>query len=83
MNPVIPHIEDCYFISRKDNIIIANLIDGQKIPLVRLKQKFIDVMILEREAYDYMIRYLEMFPDLWEPIEKERKTQLLLFSHEF
>lgn len=79
MNPVIPYIENCYFISRKDNIIIANLIDGQQIPLIRLKQNFIDVMILERQAYEYMKKYLEMFPDLWEPIEKERKIQLSLF----
>jgi hypothetical protein len=47
---MIPFVKDSYFISRKNNIIIANLIDGEQVPLIRLKQKFIDVMILEGEA---------------------------------
>ena len=76
---MIPFIPNCYFISRKDNIIIANLIDGEQVPLIRLKQKFIDVMILSGEAMKYMERYLEMFPHLWEKIEKEEKLQLTLF----
>lgn len=60
-------------------MIIANLIDGEQVPLIRLKQKFIDVMILEGESFKYMERYLEMFPHLWEKIEKEEKLQLTLF----
>ena len=76
---MIPFIENCYFISRKDNVIIANLIDGEQVPLIRLKQKFIDVMILSGEVLNYMNRYLEMFPNLWEPIVKEDKVQLTLF----
>lgn len=76
---MIPFVKDCYFISRKNNVIIANLIDGEEVPLIRLKQKFIDVMILSGEAMKYMERYLEMFPNLWEKIEKEDKVQLTLF----
>lgn len=74
---MIPFVENCYFISRENNIIYANLTDGEKVPLVRLKQKFIDVMILEKQAYDYMERYMEMFPQHWELIQQ--KPQLTLF----
>lgn len=76
---MIPFIENCHFISRKNNIIIANLIDGQEVPLIRLKQNFIDVLILEGYAYEYMQKYLEMFPDLWELITQEKPQQLTLF----
>lgn len=76
---MIPFVEDCYFISRKDNIIFANLTNGNKVPLVRLKQNFIDINILEGQAYQYMTKYMEMFPQHWDLIEKEQKTQLTLF----
>lgn len=77
---LIPKVEDCYFYSRENNLIIANLIDGTKKPLIRLKQNFIDVTILEGIKYDYMIRYMSMFPSLWEKIELENtQTQLSLF----
>jgi hypothetical protein len=75
---MIPHVDDCYFYSRKDNVIIANLTDGQQVPLVRLKQNFIDVTVLEGQGFDYMKRYMQMFPNLWELIEKEQ-SQLTLF----
>ena len=47
---MIPFVDDCYFISRKDNIIFANLTNGDQVPLVRLKQNFIDVNILEGQS---------------------------------
>jgi hypothetical protein len=75
---MIPQIENCYFISRESNIIYANLVDGEKVPLIRLKQKFIDITILGGQSFDYMNRYLEMFPNLWEPVQEEQK-QLSLF----
>ncbi len=76
---MIPFVDDCYFISRKDNIIFANLTNGDQVPLVRLKQNFIDVNILEGQSYEYMNRYMKMHPNLWELIEKEQKPQLTLF----
>lgn len=79
---MIPYIENCYFISRKNNIIIANLEDGQQVHLIKLKQKFIDVIILEGEAYKYMERYIEMFPHLVEILEnkdEEKHEQFSLF----
>ena len=76
----IPKVENCYFYSRENNIIIANLIDGTQKPLIRLKQNFIDVTILGGIKYDYMIRYMSMFPHLCELIEEEKtKQQLTLF----
>ena len=75
---LIPFVENCYFISRENNIIYANLTDGEKVPLVRLKQKFIDLMIVEKQAYQYMIDYMQMWPNHWEYI-KEEKPQLTLF----
>lgn len=76
---MIPFVEDCYFLSRIDNIIIANLTNGDQVPLVRLKQKFPNVMILEKQSLKYMEDYMKMHPHLWEFIEKESKTQLTLF----
>jgi hypothetical protein len=78
---MVPYVEDCYFYSRENNIIIANLADGGKIPLVKLHQKFIDIAILEGSGLEYMKKYMTMFPDLWECIKKEPKTneQLKLF----
>lgn len=78
---MIPQVDDCYFYSRENNIIIANLTNGTKIPLVRLHQKFIDQTILEKEARKYMERYMEMHPSLWEHIKEEPKEnqQLKLF----
>lgn len=77
---MIPFIENCNFLSRLNNIIIANLIDGPKVPLIRLKQKFIDLPMLEKQHVIYMEKYLEMFPDLWEMVKEENtQTQLTLF----
>lgn len=78
-NPI-PYVENSYFLSRENNIIFANLIDGSKVPLIRLKQKFIDINILEGQAYDYMKNYLQMYPELWEHIKEEKpQEQLTLF----
>lgn len=77
---MIPFVEDCYFYSRENNFIIANLTHGDKIPLVRLYQKFIDVIVLEGEPRKYMERYMAMHPHLWETIEsKPISEQLKLF----
>ena len=77
---MIPNIENCYFLSRENNIIIANLIDGSKVPLIRLNEKFIDVTILSDKKYDYMLKYLEMNPHLWEYVKEEKpQEQLTLF----
>jgi len=76
---MIPHVENCYFISRVNNVLIANLIDGEQIPLVRLKQNFVDMIVLESQPLEYMERYMEMFPDLWEVISEEKQQQLTLF----
>lgn len=78
---MIPFIADCYFLSRIDNVIIANLTDGQPVPLVRLKQKFIDVAIMDIKCAEYMEKYMSMYPELWEPVEnqKQEQQQLTLF----
>jgi len=78
---VIPHVEDCYFYSRENNIIIANLTNGTKIPLVRFNHHFIDLTILSKQVLAYMERFMEMFPHLWEHIKEEPKEnkQLTLF----
>jgi hypothetical protein len=78
---MIRHVENCYFYSRENNIIIANLTDGGKIPLVRLHQNFIDLVILGGQAFDYMQKYLVMNPSLWDHIKEEKKDneQLTLF----
>lgn len=76
---MIPYVEGNYFYSRENNVIYANLTHGARVPLIRLKQNFIDLTILCSQAYDYMQKYLSMFPELWELVEKEPKQQLTLF----
>lgn len=78
---MIPAIEDCYFYSRESNIIYANKTNGDKIPLIKLHQNFIDVIVMELEAFNYMKRYLEMFPNLWEytKLEMKKDSQISLF----
>ncbi len=70
---MIPFIKDCYFISRKDSVLIANLTDGTQVPLVIFKQKFVDLLIVEKQAYQYMQDYMQMFPELWEYYKEEVK----------
>jgi len=78
---MIPFVENCYFISRKDSVLIANLTDGTQVPLVRFKQKFIDLMIVEKQARQYMVDYMQQNPDLWEYIKEAPKDgeQIKLF----
>ena len=45
MDSPIPHVEDVYFYSRENNILIANKTNGDKVPLVKFKQKFIRLIL--------------------------------------
>lgn len=78
---MIPYVEDCYFHSRENNIIYANLTHGGKIPLVKLHQKFINLTVLGGQHMKYMEDYMRMFPGLWETFKEEPKSneQLKLF----
>lgn len=82
---MIPHIEDCYFWKRENNILIACKDDGVEIPLVKFTySNFIDVTILSKEGSQYMQRYVAMFPQhceiLYPPkAEKPKEQQLTLF----
>lgn len=70
-------IEDCYFYKRIDSILIAVKTTGQEIPVVKFKQKFIDLRIVDKAPLDYMKKYIEMFPELVEKIESKIVTQQL------
>ena len=63
--------------SRKSNIVFEN-----GIPIITLKQNFIDVEKLSKTGISYTNRYMEMFPNLFEIIvqkEEEPNEQLSLF----
>jgi len=75
-----PKVEDCYFYKRIDSILIAVKATGEEIPVVKFKQKFIDLHIVDREPLDYMKKYMEMHPNLIEILETKPITeQLTLF----
>lgn len=77
---MIPTIEDCYFYKRIDNILIAVKTTGEEVSVVKFKQKFIDLLIVENEPLKYIKKYIEMFPELVEIIELKIPTeQLKLF----
>ena len=61
---MIPYVENDYFYTRKNSILIACLTDGAQVPLVKFKEKFIDLMIVEGQAFEYMKKYMEMYPEL-------------------
>lgn len=75
---MIPYIENTYFLGRKNNVLIAYLIDGTELPIIKFKQKFPDVLILEGQALKYMKDYMAMWPELWENVYQP-KPQLTLF----
>lgn len=70
-------IEDCYFYKRIDSILIVVKTTGEEIPVVKFKQKFIDLRIVDKVPWDYMKKYIEMFPELVEKIEPKIATQQL------
>lgn len=77
---MIPFIEDCYFYKRIDSILIAVTTTGEEVPVVKFKQKFIDLQIVDKEPLDYIKKYIEMHPELVEIIEPKKITeQLKLF----
>ena len=53
--------------SRISNIILEN-----DIPVLELKQKFVDLDTLSNQAIDYMNLYIEMFPELVKTIHSSR-----------
>lgn len=77
----VPFIEDLNFYSRKESVLIATKTNGEKIPLVKFKQKFIDLDILSNNALQYMKDYMHHYPNLFELIElpKKETEQLTLF----
>jgi len=82
MDSPIPHVEDVYFYSRENNILIANKTNGDKVPLVKFQQTFPDKLILESRHINYMQDYMTMYSNLWEKVEPEKtdtKPQLSLF----
>lgn len=77
---MITTIEDCYFYKRIDNTLIAVKTTGEEIPVVKFKQKFIDLLIVDKEPLNYIKKYIEMFPALVEQVELKAQTeQLKLF----
>lgn len=77
---MIPFIEDCYFYKRIDSILIAVTTTGEEVPVVKFKQKFIDLQIVDKKPLTYIKKYIEMFPKLVEIIEVKTQTeQLKLF----
>ena len=70
---MIPHVEDCYFYTRRNNILIACLTDGTEVPLVKFKSKFIDLVAVQPQPLQYMKDYMQYYPELWEYIEQENK----------
>lgn len=78
---VLPFVEDLNFYSRKDSVLIAVKTNGDSIPLVKFKQKFIDLDIVSDNALQYMKDYMQHYPNLFESIDlpKKETEQLTLF----
>lgn len=79
---MIPFIEDCYFYKRIDNTLIAVKTTGEEVPVVQFHHHFIDLLVVDKQPLEYMKRFMEMFPHLWEYVRVEPKPiteQLKLF----
>jgi len=60
--------------------LIAVKTTGEEVPVVKFKQKFIDLSIIDKDPFHYIKKYIEMFPELVEIIEPKPITeQLKLF----
>ncbi len=57
---------------------IANVIYENDVPIIKLKQNFIDVELMNETTVDYMNRYFKMNPTLFETLKNEN-VQLNLF----
>jgi DNA polymerase III subunit epsilon len=55
----------------------ANIIYEQGAPIIRLKQKFIDIDNLNDTTIEYMNRYLAMWPHHWELIQHEKMNKII------
>ena len=78
----LPFVEDLNFYSRKVSTLIAVKTNGDTIPLVKFKQKFIDLHIVSDSALQYMKDYMDYYPDLFELIDLPKNNeneQLTLF----
>ena len=77
----LPFVEGLNFYSRQDSVLIAIKTNGESIPLVKFKQKFIDLDILSDNALQYMKDYMQHYPNLFELIDLQKKEneQLTLF----
>jgi len=72
---MIPHVDDCYFYKRIDSILIAVKATGEEIPVVKFKQKFIDLQIVDQAPLEYIKKYMEMHPNLIEILETKPITE--------
>jgi hypothetical protein len=82
MDSPIPHVEDVYFYSRENNILIANKTNGDKVPLVKFQYNFPDLVVVVDAPLDYMKKFMTMYPNLWEKVKPENTNtnpQLSLF----
>jgi hypothetical protein len=82
MDSPIPHVEDVYFYSRENNILIANKTNGEKVPLVEFQYNFPDLVVVVDAPLNYMKKFMTMYPNLWEKVEPEKtdtNPQLSLF----
>lgn len=78
---VLPFVEDLNFYTRQDSVLIATKTNGEKVPLVKFKQKFIDLDIVSDTALQFMKDYMQHYPNLFELIDlpKKETEQLTLF----
>lgn len=78
----LPFVEALSFYSRKDSVLIATKTNGESIPLVKFKQKFIDLIIVTESGLQYMKDYMEYHQDLFDLIDLPKNNeneQLTLF----
>lgn len=76
---MIPQIENLHCYTRKSNTLFGCTTDGQQIPLVRFKQYFPDLIIVQNQELEYMKKYMEMWPQHWENLQQKSNEQLSLF----
>ena len=71
----LPFVEDLNFYSRQDSTLIAVKTNGESIPLVKFKQKFIDLHIVSDSALKHMNDYMDYNPDLFEIIDLPKNNE--------
>ena len=71
----IPKVYGCDYYQRLNNILQGVKTTGETIPVVKFKQWFPDLKECTQAHLNYMAKYMEMNPTLYEVVEEKKEVK--------